>query len=680
MSTTGLTRREFLKTFGGGIAVLCLSGGPTALAIGDAASDQIGAWLHIAEDGRVTVYTGKVEVGQNIRTSLSQAVADELRVPISSIEMVMGDTDLTPFDRGTFGSRTTHEMAPQLRRAAASAREVLMDLAAKTWNTDRSALTVESGRVVGSGRSSSFGELTRGRRLVETISADASPVPVADWRLAGTSVPKVNGESYVRGSHVFVSDMMLPGMLIGKVARPPAFGATLVSLDSGSASEHAVVVHEGDFVGVAAPDAEGAARALEALNVQWNRAPQLSSAELFAHLKRERRDGSRSNHESGNVEQALASSYKTLSASYTVDYIAHAPMEPRAAVAEWKDGRLTVWTGTQRPFGVREELSEAFGLPQESVRVIMPDTGSAYGGKHTGDAAIEAARLARAAGKPVKVVWTREEEFTWAYFRPAGVIDIESGISEDGRITAWTFDNYNSGGSGIRSPYDIPNQRIAFHPSESPLRQGSYRGLAATANNFARESHMDDLAHAASTDPLAFRLNNLADPRLRAVLEAAAEKFGWGDSPSSNSRGFGIACGMEKGGYVATCAEIAIEDRQVRIVRVVVAFECGAVVNPAHLTNQVEGSIVQGIGGALFESISFENGRILNPRFSSYRVPRFSDTPDIEVVLVDRKDLPSAGAGETPIIGLAPAVGNAVFAATGKRLRSLPMAPGGIQG
>jgi isoquinoline 1-oxidoreductase len=296
-----------------------------------------------------------------------------------------------------------------------------------------------------------------------------------------------------------------------------------------------------------------------------------------------------------------------------------------------------------------------------------------------GDAAVEAARLAKSAGKPVKLVWTREEEFTWAYFRPAGVIEVKAAAGSDGKITAWEFHNYNSGPAGIATPYDIPNQHIQFHPADSPLRQGSYRGLAATANHFVRESAMDELAHEAGIDPLEFRLKNLADPRLRAVLEASAKKVGWGKEKSSAARGFGIAGGVEKGGYVATCAEVEVtSSRDIRIVRVVEAFECGAVVNPNGLRNQIEGSIVQGIGGALFEAVHFDNGRILNPHFAQYRVPRFSDIPQIEIELLDRKDLPSAGAGETPIVGLAPAIGNAIFSATGIRLRSLPMVPGGL--
>jgi isoquinoline 1-oxidoreductase len=350
-------------------------------------------------------------------------------------------------------------------------------------------------------------------------------------------------------------------------------------------------------------------------------------------------------------------------------------------VAQWSDDSLTVWTGTQRPFGVRSELANAFRLSEDHVRVLMPDMGSGYGGKHTGEAAIEAARLARAAKHPVKVEWSREEEFTWAYFRPAGVIDVTAGLAKDSTIAAWEFHNYNSGESGIRTYYDVANQRIAFHPSKSPLRQGSYRGLAATANHFARESFMDELAHSSKMDPLDFRLKNLKDERLRAVFQAAAEKFKWGAHKTSKGQGFGMGGGFEKSGYVATCAEVRVDPQsgEVRVVRVVTAFECGAVVNPDGLRNQIEGANIMGIGGALFEAIQFENGRVLNARFSKYRVPRFSDIPAIEVVLLDRKDIPSAGAGETPIVGIAPAIGNAIFDATGVRLRSMPMVPDGLK-
>ncbi len=319
----------------------------------------------------------------------------------------------------------------------------------------------------------------------------------------------------------------------------------------------------------------------------------------------------------------------------------------------------------------------AFHLPVQQVRVIQPDMGSGYGGKHTGEAAVEAARLAQATGKPVKVVWTREEEFTWAYFRPAGLIEIRSGVERDGTLVAWEYHNYNSGPAAIETPYNVADQLVQFHPANSPLRQGSYRALAATANHFARESHMDELAHAVSMDPLEFRLKNLTAPRLRAVFQAAEEKFGWGRAKSTPERGYGIAGGTDKGGYVATCVEVEIHsaDKKIKIRRVVQAWESGAIVNPDGLRNQIGGAIVQGIGGAMFESIQFANGRILNPHFAQYRLPRFSDTPQIELVLIDRKDLPSAGAGESGIVGLAPAVGNAIFAATGTRICNMPMAP-----
>jgi isoquinoline 1-oxidoreductase len=320
-----------------------------------------------------------------------------------------------------------------------------------------------------------------------------------------------------------------------------------------------------------------------------------------------------------------------------------------------------VWTGTQRPFGVRTELAEAFHMAEDRVRVLVPDMGSGYGGKHTGEVAIEAARLAKAAGKPVKLVWTRGEEFTWAYFRPAGVIAVKAAVDARNRIVAWEFDNWNSGNAGIRTPYDIPNQRIQFHESDSPLRQGSYRGLAATANHYAREMHMDAIARALTIDAVELRLQHLKDERVAAVLKAAAERVGW-PKPSASGRSLGIACGTEKGGYIATAAELSPATDGFKVERLVTAFECGAIVNPDGLRNQVEGALVQGLGGALFEAIRFENGHILNGSMSQYRVPRFKDVPPIEIVLLDRKDLPSAGAGETPIVCVAPAIGAAARA------------------
>ncbi|HUE83835.1 MAG TPA: molybdopterin cofactor-binding domain-containing protein [Pyrinomonadaceae bacterium] len=693
-------RRQFMKVFSGGIALIIPLSRVIARGVdldpqGESGRgafnrrlpNEIGAWLHIDQEGGITVYTGKVEFGQDIRTSLTQAVADELHAPVAQIRIVMGDTDLTPYDAGTFGSRTTPAMAPQLRKAAAAARELLIDLAAKQLNVERDTVQILNARFVNhdATKSLSFAEVTKGEKLVKVIPEDVATTPVSEWRIAGTSVRKVDGRNFVTGKHLYTSDLKRPGMLHARVVRPSSFKATLVSADTKAAEAIAGVklVRDGDFLAVAAPSQSVAFRAAGTIKAEWKSSPQPSTSELFDLLKRpvggERPRGGSGPRVQGSIKDGMAAADKQIEQSYTVAYIAHAPLEPRAALAEWQDNKLTVWTGTQRPFGVRSELAEAFRLPEESVRVIVPDTGSGYGGKHSGECAIEAARIARATGQPVRLVWSREEEFTWAYFRPAGVIEIKSGVRNDGKITAWEFHNYNSGGSAIQGRYDIPNQHLQFHPAESPLRQGSYRALAATANHFARESHMDELAHALKIDPLQFRLLNSSDERLRAVLQAAAKAFGWEQRKMAAGRGAGIACGFEKGGFVATCAEVAVERKtgKVNIVRLVEAFECGAVVNPDHLKNQIEGSIIMGLGGALFESIEFENGKILNSRFSRYRVPRFSDVPPVEVVILNRKDLPSAGAGETPIVGVAPAIGNAIFEATGVRLRSLPMVPKG---
>jgi isoquinoline 1-oxidoreductase len=692
-----LDRREFFKLFGAGVLLVSVlqpsawtqESGQSRPRRGDSLPQEIDAWLHIGENGKVTVYTGKVEVGQNIRTSLSQAVAEELRFPIEKITLVMGDTELTPFDMGTFGSRTTPTMNLQLRKVASAARDLLVELAAKQWQTDREKLTAADGKVLdpSNHRSVEYGALVKGQQLTQRLPAEDPLVPAESWAKLGQSIPKVDGREFVTGAHRYPSDQKLPEMWYGKVLRPPSFGASLVSVDLKKAEKMGgITVHDGSFVGVAAPSSQQATAALAAIHADWKTEPQPSSKELFDYLKKspvEGRDatGDGDRYEIGNVDQGVASAAHRLQQTYTVAYIAHVPLEPRAAVAKWDGDNLTVWTGTQRPFGVRGELAEVFRISEDRVRVLMPDTGSAYGGKHTGETAIEAARLARAAKRPVKVVWSREEEFTWAYFRPAGVIDVMSSVREDGTIATWEFHNYNSGSAGIRTFYEIANQRIVFHPAASPLRQGSYRALAATANHFARESHMDELAHVLKMDTLEFRRKNLKNERLRAVFEAAADRFAWGKRQSAAGRGFGMGGGYEKLGNVATFAEVEVDRKagEVKVVRVVSAFECGAIVNPDNLRNQIEGSNVQGLGGALFEAIEFANGKILNGRMSQYRVPRFSDLPAIETVLLDRKDLPSAGAGECPMIGLAPAIANAIFDATGTRLRSLPLAPSGLK-
>ncbi|GEP95510.1 xanthine dehydrogenase family protein molybdopterin-binding subunit [Chitinophaga cymbidii] len=684
-SGRGISRRNFIKVLGGGVAVVLtwtdLNGLSRSLS---AKPDEgsIAAWIHIHENGKISVFTGKVEVGQNIRTSLAQVVAEELAVPVDSIDMIMGDTMLTPYDRGTYGSLTTPQMGPKLRKAAASLREALAGMAAEQWKVDKQAVQAKDGRITHAGKSLGYAELTKGKKIVLPVNEQAALTPADKWTVAGTAVPKVNGRSFVTGKHQYVSDMAVPGMVYGKILRAPANGASLVSADVTKAkiSSAVTIVQEDDFIGVTAPDPQTAANALAKIDARWNTTPQPSRAEIFTYLKNnsEQRDRGESKQEA--ARQAFSTAPVQLRQNFEIQYIAHVPLEPRAALAVWEDGKLTVWTGTQRPFGVQEELARVFSMSKDNVRVIMPDTGSGYGGKHSGEAAVEAARLAKKTGKPVKVVWTREEEFKWAYLRPGGLIEAAASAGRDGRLTSWEFHNYNSGSAGIDTPYETGVEHIQFHPSKTPLKQGSYRGLAATANIFAIESVMDDLARSLQRDPLEFRLLNLKDERLKNVLQTAATKFGWKEKKKAG-HGYGIACGFVKNSYIAMCAEVTYDPsaEQLKVLRLTAAYDCGAIINPLHLENQVMGCILQGLGGALFEEIDFIDGRILNPSLSTYRVPRFADIPPLDIVLIDRKDLPSAGAGETPIVGIAPAIRNAIVDATGIKLHALPLIPQGLR-
>ncbi|HSN15936.1 MAG TPA: xanthine dehydrogenase family protein, partial [Anaeromyxobacteraceae bacterium] len=491
-----------------------------------------------------------------------------------------------------------------------------------------------------------------------------------------------NARDLVTGAHRFPSDVVRPGMLYGRVLRPSAYGATLESVDlsAAKAMTEVVVVREGPFVGFAAPSSHRATQALEAAErtASWKAAPKpVSNENLFEHLRAHARRNEARADERGSTGAALAKAEHVLAESYRVAFVQHAPMEPRAAVAEWNGDRLTVWAGCDGPFRAQQHLAEELGIPRERVHVIVPDMGGGFGGKHTAQAALEAAHLARSAGKPVLVRWTREEEFTWAYCRPAALIECRAGLDAKGALVAWEFISINPGGAALATPYAIPNVRVSSVDTDSPLPQGSYRCLGATANNFARESFMDELAAAAGADPLAFRLAHLQNQRLVSVLERAAKEFGWTarSKQVTAERGVGLACGTEKNSVVAACVEVRLDRAKGRIevAEICEAFECGPILNPANLLSQVQGCIVMALGGALTEELEFKDGRILNPRFSRYRVPRFRDVPKIDVHLVANNDIPPAGGGETPIIAAAPAIANAVFAATGLRLRSMPL-------
>ena len=681
----GLSRRSFTKILGVGLLLVASAPAlaqPRGGRGGPRGPRNISARLHIGTDGIITVMTGKVEGGQGSRAEFSQAAAEELRVPAGQVQMVMSDTSLVPDDGMTVGSGSTPRTVPPIRQAAAAARELFVDFAAKKWSVARETITVRDGKATDADgkRTLTYADFAESedaaKDFAQAIPPDISLTAVKEWKVLGTPVLRPNARDIVTGTHKYPSDISRPGMFYGKVLRAPSYGAKLTSIDvaPAKAMSGVTVAQDESFVGVIAPTSFAAEDALDAISktAKWETAPHPSSNELFDYLKQHAEGGVPANPFADELPKAA----KVLRQSYHVAYAQHSPLEPRAAVAEWKDNQLTVWTGTQNPFGVRSELARAFHIAEDTVRVIVPDFGAAYGGKHTGEHAVEAARLAKAAGKPVSLRWTREEEFTWAYFRPAADIEIEASLDAQGKLTSWHYVNINSGNAGLESPYRIDKNQSRYVNSKPPLRHGSYRGLAATANNFARESFMDELAAAAGADPLDFRLAHLENPRLRAVLETAAEKFGWKQRAKAKSPNVavGLACGTEKGSCVAACVEIELaQQNQIRVRHVCEAFECGAVVNPDNLRKQVHGAIIMGIGPALREEVRFENGENQTVTFRSYPVPRYEDVPELDIHLINRPDLASAGAGETPIICIAPAIANAVFQSTGKRIRAMPI-------
>lgn len=651
-----LEDREWFPVLGDGLVVVSL---PSATGAWPLAA---GVWMHVGADGSVTAFTGKVDVGQGTRAALAAVVARELGVEPASIRLVMGDTDLCPFDMGTFGSLSMPAVEPPIRAAAATARRVLDEMG------------VDARSVASAGG-------LRGVQRVEVITAESTPRSVDD---RGTRVDRqglVSREriAAVTGACRYPTDVSVAGMGYGAVLHAPSPGARLARVDLAGARAipGVVVIERGDLVGVVAGDLSTARRAIAAIDVTWVELPSPCEADLAEYLRTHPTEsegwGGASEHDDGDVDAAIRAAPVSIERTYEAAYIAHVPLETRAAVAAWDDDRLTVWTGTQRPFGTRAALATTLGIDERAVRIVVPTTGAGFGGKHSPEVAIEAATLSRAAQRPVKVVWTREEEFVSGYLRPAAVIDIGCAASSDGDLLGWDHTNINAGNAGLGVPYSVANRRERFRPAASPLRQGSYRALAATVNNFARESCVDELARELRIDPLELRRRNLRDDRLIAVIDAAVDRFGWPRRSNEEGLGAGLAIGIEKGGRVATFVEARVEAKELEVLRVVTAFECGRIVSRDDLMNQIEGATVMGLGGALFEEVHFAEGRLINPHFSSYRVPRFSDVPPIDVVLVDRPDQPSAGAGETPIITIAPALANAIFAATGIRLRRMPL-------
>lgn len=649
-------------------------------------------WLTVGDDGRVTLFAGKVEYGQNIRTGLAVEVADELRVGLDDVEVVLGDTDRVPWDMGTFGSQSTARVGWQLRKAAATAREVLIGLAADVLDLPASELEATDGRVRSASdptRGVSYASLLAGlvasgaEPMVREIAERPAVTPPDAFTVMGkTHLRRLDGIDRVTGRARYSQDIQPEGVLFAAIVRPPAYGARARSVNAAAAEALpgvVSVVQEGPLIAVLAEDDESAALAARVVQVDWEIPAGQPSRWDMPTLLVESGVEPHPMQEHGDLDVGFAEADHVIESTYYLPYIAPAPMEPRAAVATWEGDRLIVWAGTQRPFGLRQELADLFGMDESAVQVIAPEIGGGFGAKSPYALAHDAARLARAAGRPVRVAFTRAEEAMWSNFRPSALIQIRSGFTSDGRVVAWQSDAYHTGERvmigrrGAETPYDAAHVRSLVYRSDSPLPSGSYRSLGAAVNHFAREVHMDEIAEAVGKDPVELRLHNLSEPRFRRVLEQTAEEFGWNGTKPSAGRGAGIALGIDVGSYVATAVEVSAAGREVRVHRVGAALDCGQVVNPEGALNQMEGSIVMGIGGALFEASDFEDGRLLNATFARYRVPRITDTPEISVRFVGDADAPSTGAGEPGIVPIGAAISNAVFAASGVRHRELPI-------
>jgi isoquinoline 1-oxidoreductase len=630
-------RRRFLETLGSGILYL----------VSVRAQDQVlPARIQIADNGHVRAFTGKMEMGQGSRTLLAQAVAEELRVPVERVSLVMGDTALCPDDGGTWASLTTPQTVPVLRAAAAAVR------------------------------------------AKRTAGGEALTLP-RDWKALGQSAPKAGGTDVVTGRLRYPSDLKREGMLHAVVVRNPAVHGALVNFDGEAASRlpGVKVVREGNLLAALSTDARTAREAARLIRAEWKSEPLPAIGEWAARFRQTAVEPVEDKDaryppllRQGDSAAGLAAGAKRLRSEYWVTPIAHVPMEPRAALAEWRDGVMTVDCGVQAPFLVRQEVAKALGLPERSVRIVVHDSGGGFGGKQRGECEVEAALLARSAGAAVKLQWSREEEFTCSYSRPAGLLEVESAVDGAGKFTGMRFANYNAGAAGIRPQYEIPQHWVGFYRTKWFIRQGSYRSLAAVANNFARETHMEEWAAELKMDPLEFRLRNITDVRLREVLERTAERFGWGKSRQGNGRGFGLSCNLEKDARLALFVELEAAATGPRVVRMVATGDFGAALNPDNLLNQMTGALIQGMGGALWEQLLFDGEKQRTRRLSQYRVPRFRDLPAMDVRLVDRREVEPAGAGESPITLTAPAIGAALFAATGVRHRRLPMTPASIGG
>jgi len=692
-----LDRRDFLKQFGAGIVILISLGDllgaqePGRRRRGRGPAD-FNAFLRIAEDGSITGFTGKAELGQGVTTAMQQLMAEELDAPMDAITMVMGDTARCPWDMGTFGSMSVRFLGPSLRQAAAEARAVLVELAAERLGVPAEGLRTAGGAVhvaAAPERKIGYGELARGQAIHRVLEKEAVIQAAERYETVGRDHRHVESRAKVTGEAVFAGDVRRPGMLYARVVRPPAHDSELESVDTSAAEAlpGVLVVRDGDFIGVLHETPDGAAAALQRLRATWSPSKMtVDEDSIFDHLMA-RAPAAQDQDAAGDPAAALGRAAHTAELEYRNGYVAHAPMETHTAVAEVLDGEATVWASTQTPFSARDEVARTLGLSSEDVRVITPFVGGGFGGKGQNPQVVEAARLADLAGVPVHLEWTREEEFFYDTFMPAAVVKVRSGVDADGALVAWDFAVAFAGTRGSEVIYHVPDRRVAAHgrgwragPGTHPFGTGAGRAPGANTNAFARESQIDVMAAAAGLDPLEFRRRNLKDARMRAVLDAAAERFGW-KPPAEEGVGYGIACTTDAGTWNALMAKVRVNPRtgRLKVERVVCAQDMGLVVNPHGATIQAEGCITMGLGYALSEELRFRGGDVLDANFDTYTIPRFSWVPEIEVVFVDTGIAEPHGGGEPAIVGMGAVIANAIADATGARLTRMPMTPARVK-
>ncbi|GGK38253.1 MULTISPECIES: xanthine dehydrogenase family protein molybdopterin-binding subunit [Flavobacteriaceae] len=682
-----LDRRDFLKKLGGGIIVVFCLGKMSLLdGWGQNKSDDtpnFNAYIHIKEDGRINCYTGKIEMGQGIITSLAQVVADELGVPINLVDMVMGDTELCPYDAGTWGSLTTRFADPVLRAAAAEAREILIDLAATKFGVSEASLKLDNGIICETENPSNkvtYAELTEGKRIVKNLEKKPTIKKASEFKLIGKPIISTDAIAKVTGTAMYSGDIKLPGMVYATVVRPKVVGSKKVQVDASQLESFFGVelINEGDLVAVVHSDPEVATKAARKVKVTWNAPEQkMDNETIFKYLE----DNISDNNifqEGGLLEVGKAASEYVIKAQYQDGYKAHAPMETHTATCYFEDDKLTIWTSTQTPFGTQDQLAKALEIPKENVHVKQIFLGGGFGGKIYNQQAIEAALIAKSCKKPVQLVWSRREEFMYDKFRPAAVMNVTSGVDENGKLNLWEFDIYCAGTRGTKLFYDVENNRTRMFNERDihPFGTGAWRAPGNNSTTFARESHIDVTAFKAGIDPLEFRIKNLKSNNMIAALKLGAEKFGW-NRTKKEGHGFGIALGEDAGTSVVMIAEVHVDKNTgvVTPIKVVCSQDMGQVVNPHGATVQTEGGITMGLGYALYEDVKFNGGLVKSRNFSNYTITKFSNTPEIECVFIDKMDSKPQGGGEPAIICVGGAIANAVFDACGARVNRMPITP-----